>query len=283
MKILICPCEDKKQSFEILPEVINVLAESGATPMLHQSVRGRYGDERAVYIGDHVMDKCDMVLTIGGDGMMLKWGKKAACAGKPLVGINTGRLGFMTAVDSTETDRLKALCSGSYTLSRRMMLDASLSSDKSGKPFMALNDIVMYKNSRSKLPEFNVKINGITVSKLRADGLIFSTPTGSTAYALSAGGPIIEPSVECIQMTPLCAHTLLNRPMIFGGNDTVTVTFSRYEGSKVNISVDGGEEISFSPADELTIKRSGTFLDIVGIGENSFYNAVSSKLMTPYK
>ena len=210
---------------------------------------------------------------------MLKWGKKAAFAGKPLIGINTGRLGFMTAVDSDCLDKLSALTDGSCTFSTRMMLSADLS----GEEITALNDIVLFKDVNSKLPEFTVRINGITVTKVRADGLIFSTPTGSTAYALSAGGPIIEPTVECIQLTHLCAHTLLNRPMIFSGTDVVTVSYAPYEGSRVNMSVDGAHGTEFPADAELVIRKSPVALRIAEIGERSFYSTVSEKLMTPLK
>ncbi|MBR5090036.1 MAG: NAD(+)/NADH kinase, partial [Ruminiclostridium sp.] len=244
MKIYVCPCVSKEKSMAALPQVISVLRGNGITPVLNEKVRELYNDDSAEYCdcGD-LIPECDMVLTVGGDGMILKWGKRAALVDKPLVGINTGRLGFMTAIDANELEKLSALAEGTYTLSRRMMMTVRRGNDS----FTSLNDVVLFKDVNSKLPEFTVRINGVKVTKVRADGLIFSTPTGSTAYALSAGGSIIEPSVECIQLTPLCAHTLLNRPMIFSGNDTVSVSYAAYEGSRVNMSIDGRSGIELSP------------------------------------
>ena len=280
MKIFVCPCTEKEKSMAALPSVTAALRKYGITPVFDRSVYELYRDERAEYSeSDDIIGECDMLLTVGGDGMMLKWGKKAAFAGKPLIGINTGRLGFMTAVDSDCLDKLSALTDGSCTFSTRMMLSA----DISGEEITALNDIVLFKDVNSKLPEFTVRINGITVTKVRADGLIFSTPTGSTAYALSAGGPIIEPTVECIQLTHLCAHTLLNRPMIFSGTDVVTVSYAPYEGSRVNMSVDGANGTEFPADAELVIRKSPVALRIAEIGERSFYSTVSEKLMTPLK
>ena len=280
MKIFVCPCTEKEKSMAALPSVTAALRKYGITPVFDRSVYELYRDERAEYSeSDDIIGECDMLLTVGGDGMMLKWGKKAAFAGKPLIGINTGRLGFMTAVDSDCLDKLSALTDGSCTFSTRMMLSADLS----GEEITALNDIVLFKDVNSKLPEFTVRINGITVTKVRADGLIFSTPTGSTAYALSAGGPIIEPTVECIQLTHLCAHTLLNRPMIFSGSDVVTVSYAPYEGSRVNMSVDGAHGTEFPADAELVIRKSPVALRIAEIGERSFYSTVSEKLMTPLK
>ena len=223
MKIFIVPCTDKEKSIMALPSVINVLKNSGIVPVLPEDAVKYCKDERAEYSAvASAVKECDMLMTIGGDGMILEWGKKAAAAGKPIIGINTGRVGFMTAIDADETDKLSALADGSYTVSRRMMLSAKFTHNGAVKEVHALNDVVFFKEAGSKLPEFEVRINDITVTRVRADGIILSTPTGSTAYALAAGGPIIEPTVECIQLTTLCAHTLLNRPMIFSSNDIVT-------------------------------------------------------------
>ncbi len=284
MNILIAPCLDKQKSIAAMPSVIAKLKEYGIKPLLAESVRSLCNDERAEYVpDDEAVAACDMLMTIGGDGMILKWGRKAAAAGKPLVGINTGRVGFMTALGADELDRLSALADGTYTVSRRMMLSADIPTADGCKEYRALNDIVLYKDTNVKLPEFTVKINGITVLTIRADGLIFSTPTGSTAYALSAGGTIIEPTLECIELTPLCPHTLFSRPMVFGGNDTITVGYARYEGSSADISVDGSSNIPLEPDTDIVIRRSPVTFELVETGENSFYGAVAKNLMASLK
>lgn len=288
MRIYVCPCTYKEKSMAVLPSVIAVLTGNGITPVMHEKLLDLYRDERVEYrpadIGDSMISGCDMLMTIGGDGMILKWAKRAlSCVDMPVIGINTGRLGFMTAIDADELEKLSALADGTYSVSRRMLLTAEESGNSGRKNHIALNDIVLFKDVNSKLPEFTVRINGTTITKVRADGLIFSTPTGSTAYALSAGGPIIEPTVECIQMTALCAHTLLNRPMIFSGNDIVTVSYTAYEGSRVNMSVDGGEGMGLAPDDTLTIRKLGEYVKLAEIGSRSFYTTVSEKLMTSIK
>ncbi len=284
MKVFIVPCADKEKSIAALPSVISILKTSGVQPILPESASSYSRDYRAKYMdSDSALRECDMLMTIGGDGMILEWGKKAAAAGKPVLGINTGRVGFMTAIDADETYKLKALAEGSYIVSRRMMLSAELTHSGAPSSFMALNDVVLFKEAGSKLPEFEVRINGAVVTRVRADGIILSTPTGSTAYALAAGGPIIEPTVECIQLTTLCAHTLMNRPMIFSSSDTVTVNVIPYEGSRVYLSADGEHGTEFSPEDSLMIRRSEVFLELAEIGEKNFYNTVGEKLMTPLK
>lgn len=284
MRVLICTNFKKEKSISVLPEVVSKLTSLGLDCVMPASVSELFRDERVIYSGsEKIIEESDVLVTVGGDGTILKWGKKAAPLGKPLLGINTGRLGFMTALEFDETDKLSVLKTGDYQVSRRMLVNAELKGEKDIKKLIALNDVVLLKGANSKLPEFIVKINNITVTRMRADGLIFSTPTGSTAYALSAGGPIIAPTIECIQLTPLCAHTLLNRPMIFSGNDVVSVSFNSYEGSSVSISADGDDGIDFSDKDELILTRSDISLNLVDVGGNSFYNAVNNKLMQPIK
>lgn len=283
MKTLICANFKKEKSLNVLPKLIDKLVYFGISPIMIESAQLSYNNDKVIYCNEaDAMVECDIFITVGGDGTILKWGKKAAILKKPLLGINTGRLGFMTALETDEFDKLSSLIGGKYHISKRMLMNAEfIGSNK--KCYLALNDIVLSKDSYSKLPEFIVEINGVTVSKIRADGIIFSTPTGSTAYALSAGGPIIEPTVECMEMTPLCAHTLLNRPMIFSGNDVITVKFKGYEGSDVTVSVDGDSGIVFSEGDIIRITKSDTVLHLIDINGDSFYNSVNNKLIQPFK
>lgn len=283
MKTLICANFKKEKSLNVLPKLIDKLVYFGISPIMIKSAQLSYNNDKVIYCNEaDAMVECDIFITVGGDGTILKWGKKAAILKKPLLGINTGRLGFMTALETDEFDKLSSLIGGKYHISKRMLMNAEfIGSNK--KCYLALNDIVLSKGSYSKLPEFIVEINGVTVSKIRADGIIFSTPTGSTAYALSAGGPIIEPTVECMEMTPLCAHTLLNRPMIFSGNDVITVKFKGYEGSDVTVSVDGDSGIVFSEGDIIRITKSDTVLHLIDINGDSFYNSVNNKLIQPFK
>lgn len=284
MKAFICTNFKKEKSLKILPELIKALCKADIAPLMTESSKNFFNSDAVFYSDeDFLMNECDIFITVGGDGTILKWGKKAALLNKQLLGINTGRLGFMTAMEINEFEKLSRLKTGDYHISRRMLLNGDFITESGNKRYTALNDIVLSKDSYSKLPEFIVQSNGVTVSRIRADGLIFSTPTGSTAYALSAGGPIIEPTVECIELTPLCPHTLLNRPMIFNGNDTITVSYSAYEGSAVSASVDGDSGIKFSEGEIIRITKSDIFLELIDISGNIFYNSVNDKLIQPLK
>jgi len=224
------------------------------------------------------LEDCDIVITIGGDGTILENGKKAASAGKPLLGINTGFLGFMATLETNELPNLEKLVGGDYRISRRMLLDVKLG----GQTVRALNDVVLHRGAKAKLPEFAVSRmsgNRAEVLRIRADGIIISTPTGSTAYSLSAGGPIIEPELELIELTALCPHTLFNRPMIFSDEGSIRVCFN---GGDVSVSVDG-RDFGASEADSVEISKSDLHLDLIDIDGNSFYSSVHNKLMKPLK
>lgn len=281
MNVLICANSSKEKSRLILPQVIEKLLEYSLVPFLPDNVR-LLNVNPAVVRGkrDELIEQCDVFLTVGGDGTILHWGKLAAKAKKRLLGINTGRLGFMATLEGNELHKLSQLESGDYSISRRILMNISKNNEH---PLPALNDVVFYKSTCSKLPEFLVYVNSVQVTKIRADGLIFSTPTGSTAYALSAGGPIIDPELDCIEFTPLCAHTLFSRPMIFNGSDRITVKFHSYEGSQVFVSTDGNDGIPLSDGDEILIEKSELFLELIDLDGGSFYKSVNGKLMQPLK
>lgn len=226
---------------------------------------------------------CSSMLTVGGDGTILKWGKLAAEYDLPLLGVNMGRLGFMAAVEPKDVKRIPEILLGDYITSNRMMLECRLY--RSGKKIhteICLNDIIVSRSSVSKLPEYSVYCGDTLVSKQRADGQIFSTPTGSTAYSLSAGGPILSPDMECIEFTSLCAHTLFNRPMIFSSDQVITLQLAHYQDSKASFSVDGGKGIPLLDGDVLRISRAKKKLRIIEL-DNGFFGAVLGKLMQPLK
>ncbi|MCL2696733.1 MAG: NAD(+)/NADH kinase [Oscillospiraceae bacterium] len=229
---------------------------------------------------DGVSAGCDLVITIGGDGTILHHGKAAARLGLPLLGINTGRLGFMTTLELDELDKLELLGGGQWRTCSRMMLDVIIG----GNTFLALNDVVFLKCLNSKLPEFKVFAGDNIISEIRADGLIISTPTGSTAYALSAGGPIIEPWLDCMELSPLCAHSLFGRPMILSSENPLTVSFDgSAEAHRVYASVDGEQGPEFTAGEKAVIRKSALRLNLIDLGGNSFHGAVNKKLMKPLK
>ncbi len=227
---------------------------------------------------DRVFDGADLAIALGGDGTLLGMARKVADANVPLVGINLGTLGFLTdiAADTTESV-LGEMFDGAYTTEQRLLLEGSvLRNDKPIFSTVALNDVVVCRGAMGSMIEFAVEVNGEFVYSLRADGLIISTPTGSTAYALSSGGPILHPSLPAISLVPISPHTLSNRPVAIPSSSEVRVRLLRGQNARVNFDV----QSFFDPdTDDVVVVRahpnSLTLLHPVG---HSYYAMLRSKL-----
>jgi NAD+ kinase len=272
MKAIIC--RNAKKVNDISGVIADIIAKLGSLGIGAELAHGVCAERHA---------DCDIMITVGGDGTILHHGKTAARLGIPLLGINMGRLGFMTSLEMSELSLLEKLrdirdIAGSEYICSRMMMNAHIG----GRDYLALNDAVFCKDVSSKLPEFTVTSGGHVVSALRADGLILSTPTGSTAYALSAGGPIIEPWLDCIELTPLCAHSLFGRAMIFSTDNPVEIKFdSTPDNHDVFVSVDGEAGIPLAQGESAVISKSELRLSLVDLKGGSFHRAVKDKLMKP--
>lgn len=271
----------KDGSVELSGEIARLLEKNGFVPCVYGK-NSIYADR----IGAKVIETpgiCNFIVTVGGDGTILKWGKIAAEFDLPLLGVNMGRLGFMATLEPHEIERIPSLLTDELSISRRMLLECRVRrNDKVIFSETVINDVILSRSSLSKLPEFVVFCGNAEVSRVRADGVILSTPTGSTAYSLSAGGPILSPDLECIELSALCPHTLFNRPMIFSDKQPVTVKVVHYQKSKATFSVDGGSGIPFFESDILQLVRSKYDLRIIESGDG-FYGAVHNKLITPIK
>ena len=281
MRALIIFNLSKTGAATLSAEIAKILKSAGITPCV-------FG-ENIIYaekVGAEIVESpsiCNYIITVGGDGTILRWGKVAADYGIPLLGVNLGRLGFMASVEREEIGKIPELLEGEHHISRRMMLNVELIRDgKSVFSERALNDVTVSRSSRSKLPEFVVSCGDCEVSRVRADGIILSTPTGSTAYSLSAGGPILSPDLECVEFTALCPHTLFNRPMIFSDKQTITARVFQYDNSKATFSVDGGKAIPIEESDVLKLTRCPKDLLLIEAGEG-FFGAIHNKLLTPLK
>lgn len=268
--------------------IITYNTHDGGAVSLAEDIRGlldKSGFEAILLENSQTAELCGALcmITVGGDGTILHWGKLAARYAVPLLGVNRGRLGFMATLEPSGIARIPEILSGDFAVSRRMIMNVAIHrADGSSETREALNDVVAERDRNSKLPEFCISLGASEVSRVHADGIIFSTPTGSTAYALSAGGAIIAPDMECIECTPLCPHTLFSRPMIFSAEKDIVLRCNPYQGSVVTISVDGERGISFGEGDVLQLSRCERALELIEAGEG-FFGAVRDKLMTPLK
>lgn len=285
MKAAVYPNFSKSNAYETTGKVCSMLHNMGFIVYAREEQAEKFPRLSYMQFGkaEDIVSECDVVIAIGGDGTILEASAAAAEYNKLLLGINTGRLGFMASMEATGLYNLSRLMSGDYRVEERMMLDCTLTGN-GGVPvtYTALNDVV-FAGQYSRLAEFNVYLNGTQVSMIRADGLIFSTPTGSTAYALSAGGPILSPGLKCIQMTPICPHSLFSRTMLFDAENTPEVSFCERDAKNIYLTVDGQIIERSLEGVKIMISRSKKTLRLIDIGGNSFFSAVNRKLMSPLK
>ncbi len=225
-----------------------------------------------------MLSDCDLMIAVGGDGTIIHCSRHAAEAGKPILGINVGRLGFVAGLETDELNKLENLFNGNYTLENRMMLEIKLQNNGKKETYFALNDAVVARGALSKIVDLTVSYKNKNVCEYRADGLIISTPTGSTAYSLSAGGPVIDPSIGCILLTPVCPHSLMTRPVIFSPDATLSVSASSIYGNEILLSIDGDNNLKIANNQKVEFCRSNRVVKIINIKSSNFYEVVNDKL-----
>ena len=220
-----------------------------------------------------------MVIVLGGDGTMLRASQVASQYGIPILGINFGRVGLLTDLEQDEMDLISRIFTEEYTIDERMMLTATVTDDTGEKyRFSALNEIALSRGNFAKMLEMDLYIDGAICTPIRADGLIVSTPTGSTAYSLSAGGAVIDPLAEAFAVTPICPHTLTIRPMILCKNRIITIKQKEGTENVSFLSYDGNEAVTISPGMEINIKLSEHTTKLVRIVNRNFYSVLKDKL-----
>ena len=227
-----------------------------------------------------IASHCDLCIVVGGDGTLLGAARSLAAANVPLLGVNIGRLGFLVDVSPDELpDQLGAILDGEFQTERRCMLRARILRD--GEFLVsehALNDVVLHVRDAIRMIEFETRIDGRLVNMQRADGIVISTPTGSTAYALSGGGPILHPEINALTMVPICPHTLSSRPIVVGGNSNISISLHQHNHSSARVAFDGQNMINIQPGDELLIDRSVNTLQLIHPSSYDYYAILRQKL-----
>jgi NAD+ kinase len=223
--------------------------------------------------------RADLVVAIGGDGTLLHAARHVAAREVPLVGINRGRLGFLTDVSPEHMlDALDAILAGDFLAERRLTLSAALANGAAAGSLFALNDIVVQKGDTGRLLDFTTEVDGVYVNTHRGDGLIVATPTGSTAYALSCGGPIIQPNVDALVMVPICPHTLSDRPLVLPSSSRIRVTLDNAGGSEAHVVCDGESLARMAAGDALEISLAKQAVTLLHPREYNYYELLRSKL-----
>jgi NAD+ kinase len=220
----------------------------------------------------------DFIVVLGGDGTLLSMARAVGDLGTPILGVNLGGLGFLTATTLEEMiPALDAYLAGQLVVEERIMLAACVrrQAQTAGQLF-ALNDVVITKSAMSRIIDFNVAIDGELAIAYRADGLIVSTPTGSTAYSLSAGGPILFPTMDAVVLTPICSHTLTNRPIVLPGTQRIEVTLMTSQD--VMLTVDGQVGLALREHDTVEIARASSRIQLVRVPQKHFFSVLRTKL-----
>ena len=251
---------------------ITVLA-SATADAARQLTGATHVDER------ELAARADLVVAIGGDGTLLHAARHVAARDVPLVGINRGRLGFLTDVLPEQMlDAIDAILDGDYLAERRLMVAARLRENSNGDALFALNDVVLQKGDTGRLVDFRTEVDGTYVNTHRGDGLIVATPTGSTAYALSCSGPIIQPKVDALVMVPICPHTLSDRPLVLPSSSTIRITLDNDGGSVAHVVCDGEPLGRMNAGDTLTISLAREAVTLLHPRDYNYYELLRSKL-----
>lgn len=268
------------QGYDGLADVLATLRRRAPSLELALS----YEDELLAVAGDDaariVPTDVDAMLTLGGDGTLLRAARLVGERPVPILGVNLGRLGFLTCCPASKLEEaLCRLAARDYVVEARMTLDARVAGAGEGERqrWRALNDVVLHKGGFARVVAVRVEVDGETVGHFSADGVVVATPTGSTAYNLSAGGPVVVPTLESILLTPVSAHTLALRPLVLPASSQVTLRAN--DGpDELLITVDGQVGCTFSAGDSLVIRRSGAPVSIVRFPETSFFSTMREKL-----
>jgi NAD+ kinase len=269
----------KEELARLLPELIAWLRAHSCEPLLdHEG--GRYTDcALSMDCADMPALAPGLVIVLGGDGTLLAAARTFASTGTPILSVNLGYLGFLTEVRLADLyATLEGWSSNCHTLDARAMLHAELWRDGgSCSSYEALNDIVVSKGDIARMGEFAVELDGKSVARFRADGVIVSTPTGSTAYTLAANGPILTPDVDALVVTPVCPHLLTLRPIVVRGDASLTVRVEAVPNQAL-LTVDGQKAVSLQLGDEVRCRRSSHTVNLVRLSESGFFEALRSKL-----
>lgn len=271
MRVAVLPNRKVKGVDTVLSAVCDKLRALGADVVLPQ------GTEFPPKDCDTLFSGADLIVALGGDGTLIHAAKHAARFGLAVLGINCGHLGFMAGMEAEDLSALDSLCNGDYEISHRMMLEVTVHKADGDCVLHALNEAVISRGNPSRMIRLSVLSDERPVVSYRADGVIVATPTGSTAYSLSAGGPIVDPAVNCLLVTPICPHSLHTRPYIFAENAQLTVK-PESEGREVYLTVDGEEAVALAQGDTVSVRRDALTARVLRLRPAAFYEVLDQKL-----
>ena len=273
MIITIVPNRLRPDTHRLAADVATRLTAAGATVRVAEDAAlPSLSDLTAALAGS------DVAVAIGGDGTIMHVAKAAAAARCPVLGVNGGHLGFLAGIEPDELEALDGLLNGNYTVDERALLAVTVHTAAGESTLLAMNEAVVARGSLSRLVDVTVTAAAHTVMTCRGDGVIIATPTGSTAYSLSAGGPVVDPAVACTLLTPVCPHSLDSRARVLPAHIPLTVQAVAADGEQAFITVDGEENIPLAPADTVTVRLADTTARLIRLTGTDFYDGLRHKL-----
>lgn len=273
------PNVNKKNLTKLVSGLINWLESRGYSVVLPKDIADVLSISEHSIETEDFFQRIDIAVTLGGDGTLLNVARHVAPYKIPILGINLGHVGFLTEIELADlyTD-LERFSKNSYTIDYRMMLETQVVRDGEVlEKFLALNDAVVTKGPFARLIRLKTYANEEYIDTYPADGLIIATPTGSTAYSLSAGGPIIHPNMNLLLLTPICPHTLRSRSIVVSENDVIKVKLLA-DHPEIMLTVDGQQGYELLPGDQIIIKKSNFLTRLIRLKERSFYDVLRKKL-----
>ena len=268
---------EKDNSKAIASDVIELLSKQDVCFFTNNNTAQLLRDKN-LSIVDDIYKSCDMLVVIGGDGTIIHTAKKAAELCKPVLGINSGRIGYLATLNCDELQLISNIVDGEYTIEERVMLSVSVESVNERKEFVAFNDAVVCKGAISRMIDIDLTLDNHSL-RYRADGLIISTPTGSSAYSLSAGGPLLDPRLDSLLITPICPYTYLNKAMVIPSSTDMSIGVATDSDKDAYLTVDGEVAVKILVGDKIKIKRSDTTVKLVRLKSESIFRRLEAKIL----
>ena len=281
-RVILTPNPYRDKNFQTVREAMAILRNAGMEVRLCLPFEVDKTYDLPKDLRFHRLDReiqhTDVVICFGGDGTILHMAKLATKCGVPVLGVNIGTMGFMAELESTELDQLPRLATGDYELDKRMMLDVTVQRDRDIIFHeLCLNDAVITKGAVARIVHLNVECDGVQAMECGGDGIVLATPTGSTAYSLSAGGPIVEPSAGNILITPICAHDMGSRCIVVSDKRVIQVSLTKNARRNAFLSVDGGKALKLNMGDVTRVCKSQKVTQLVRLKNRSFFDVIHTK------
>ncbi len=270
----------RENTFSVTSELLNKISDLSCTAILAESLKSHFGESNGVIYSDktNIVSDCDMVIAIGGDGTFINAAKVATEFNKPIICINAGKLAYLACLEGDELELLSKIVSEEYIIENRMMLDVAIIDKNSELLYHSscINDAVVSRSGMIRIMKLSVLCNGAPLIDYLADGAIVATPTGSTAYSLSAGGPVVEPCIESILLTPVCPHSVFSRSVLLDGCAQLELIHDN--SGEAILSCDGQGAVIIPADARVTVKRSDDYASFVKIKSDTFIDILNKKI-----